>query len=135
MANALYLAIITASYAAVLIISSEHVSVGMNFFSGSVWSEFIMQGNLKHVGLGMIGVTVLVDFCSALRLKRFDEYHTSILGKNLILNGMLAVLLLPIALCIFIAAPEYFVETVFALLIFQWFVIVVIDITNLIRYR
>jgi hypothetical protein len=133
MVNALYLALITAIYAAILIISSVYVKGSMKFFSDSKWSEFIIQGNLKFVGLCMIAIVILIDLFSALSLKRFDEYHTSILSKNLIFNGIVAVLLFPIAIGVLVAAPIYFAETVFALMIFQWFVIVAIAIIYLIK--
>ena len=133
MVNALYLALITAIYAAVLIISSVYVKGSLKFFSDSKWSVFITRGNLKYIGFGMIGIVILIDLFSALCLKRFDEYRTSILSKNLIFNGIVAVILLPIATSVLIAAPIYFAETVIACMIVQWFVIVAIDIIYLIK--
>ncbi|WFR57318.1 hypothetical protein QA584_27555 [Anaerocolumna sp. AGMB13025] len=81
----------------------------------------------------MIGIVILIDLFSALYFKRFDEYHTSILSKNLSFNGIVAVILLPIATSVLIAAPIYFAETVIACMIVQWFVIVAIDIIYLIK--
>jgi len=133
MANAFYLALTTAIYAAVLIISSEFLSSNPLHVSNSAWSKFITQGNLKFVGLCMIGITVVVDLLSALRRKRFDEYQISILEKNLLINGMLAVVLLPIAAFSLIFIPCYSVEFVFACMLLQWLIMIGVEIIYLVK--
>ena len=73
MANAAYVALITAIYAAIFIVSSEFVMSYENLLSDSGWASFIISQNMKFVGIGMIGVAVIVDTLSALRRKRYDE--------------------------------------------------------------
>ncbi|MEE0543727.1 MAG: hypothetical protein UC771_04435 [Faecalibacterium sp.] len=71
MANAAYVALITAIYAAIFIVSSEFVMSYENLLSDSGWASFIISQNMKFVGIGMIGVAVIVDTLSALRRKRY----------------------------------------------------------------
>ena len=73
MANAVYVALITAIYAAIFIVSSEFAMSYENLLSDSGWASFIMSQNMKFVGIGMIGVAIIVDTLSALRRKRYDE--------------------------------------------------------------
>ena len=76
MTNAIYIALITAIYAIIFIVSSEFVFKYDHFLSDSRWSLFIQNKNMKYVGLGMIGVAIIIDTFSALRRKKFDEYQT-----------------------------------------------------------
>lgn len=81
MANAVYVALITAIYAAIFIVSSEFVMSYENLLSDSGWASFIISQNMKFVGIGMIGVAIIVDTLSALRRKRYDEYQIVLLEK------------------------------------------------------
>lgn len=89
MANAAYVALITAIYAAIFIVSSEFVMSYENLLSDSGWASFIISQNMKFVGIGMIGVAVIVDTLSALRRKRYDEYQIVLLEKVFLFNGFL----------------------------------------------
>lgn len=89
MANAIYVALITAIYAAIFIASSEFVTSYDNLLSNSWWAVFIKSQNMKFVGIGMIGVTIIVDTLSALRRKRYDEYQIVLLEKFSCLTGFL----------------------------------------------
>lgn len=60
MANAVYVALITAIYAAIFIVSSEFVMSYENLLSDSGWASFIISQNMKFVGIGMIGVAIIV---------------------------------------------------------------------------
>ena len=64
MANAVYVALITAIYAAIFIVSSEFVMSYENLLSDSGWASFIISQNMKFVGIGMIGVAIIVDTLS-----------------------------------------------------------------------
>lgn len=132
MANALYLALITAIYAAVFIASSEFVTGYDNLLSNSWWAMFIKSQNMKFVGVGMIGVTIIIDILSALRRKRYDEYQIVSLEKIFLFNGIFTAILFPLSLTVLIFAPVYFVETIFALIFFQWVVIMITELWYLI---
>ena len=88
MANAVYVALITAIYAAIFIVSSEFVMSYENLLSDSGWASFIISQNMKFVGIGMIGVAIIVDTLSALRRKRYDEYQIVLLEKVFLFNGL-----------------------------------------------
>ena len=87
MTNAIYIALITAIYAIIFIVSSEFVFKYDHFLSDSRWSLFIQNKNMKYVGLGMIGVAIIIDTFSALRRKKFDEYQIITLEKIMLFNG------------------------------------------------
>ena len=128
MANAVYVALITAIYAAIFIVSSEFVMSYENLLSDSGWASFIISQNMKFVGIGMIGVATL----SALRRKRYDEYQIVLLEKVFLFNGLFTAVLFPLSLVVLILAPMYFVETIFALILFQWGVMAITELLYLI---
>ena len=132
MANAVYVASITAIYAAIFIVSSEFVTNYENFLSGSGWASFIMSQNMKYEGVGMIVVAMIVDTLSAIRRKRYDEYQIVLLEKVFLFNGLFTAVLLPLSLVVLILAPMYFVETIFALILFQWIVMAITELMYLI---
>ena len=84
------------------------------------WASFIISQNMNFVGIGMIGVAIIVDTLSALRRKRYDEYQIVLLEKVFLFNGLFTAVLFPLSLVVLILAPMYFVETIFALILFQW---------------
>ena len=127
MANAVYVALITAIYAAIFIVSSEFVMSYENLLSDSGWASFII-----FVGIGMIGVAIIVDTLSALRRKRYDEYQIVLLEKVFLFNGLFTAVLFPLSLVVLILAPMYFVETIFALILFQWGVMAITELLYLI---
>ena len=132
MANAVYVASITAIYAAIFIVSTEFVTNYENFLSDSGWASFIMYQNMKYVGIGMIVVAMIVDTLSAIRRKRYDEYQIVLLEKVFLFNGLFTAVLLPLLLVVLILAPMYFVETIFALILFQWIVMAITELMYLI---
>lgn len=132
MANAVYVALITAIYAAMFIVSSEFVMNYENFLSNSGWASFIISQNMKFVGIGMIGVAVIVDTLSALRRKRYDEYQIVLLEKVFLFNGLFTAVSFPLSLIVLIFATMYFVETIFALILFQWGVMAITELLYLI---
>ena len=132
MANAVYVALITAIYAAIFIVSSEFVMSYENLLSDSGWASFIISQNMKFVGIGMIGVAIIVDTLSALRRKRYDEYQIVLLEKVFLFNGLFTAVLFPLSLVVLILAPMYFVETIFALILFQWGVMAITELLYLI---
>lgn len=132
MANAVYVASITAIYAAIFIVSSEFVTNYENFLSDSGWASFIMSQNMKYVGVGMIVVAMIVDTLSAIRRKRYDEYQIVLLEKVFLFNGLFTAVLLPLSLVVLILVPMYFVETIFALILFQWIVMAITELMYLI---
>ena len=87
---------------------------------------------MKFVGIGMIGVAIIVDTLSALRRKRYDEYQIVLLEKVFLFNGLFTVVLFPLSLVVLILAPMYFVETIFALILFQWGVMAITELLYLI---
>lgn len=92
-----------------------------------------MSPNMKFVGIGMIGVAIIVDTLSALRRKRYDEYQIVLLEKVFLFNGIFTAVLFPFSLVVLIRTPEYFVETVFALILFQWVVMAITELLYLIK--
>ena len=87
---------------------------------------------LIFVGIGMIGVAIIVDTLSALRRKRYDEYQIVLLEKVFLFNGLFTAVLFPLSLVVLILAPMYFVETIFALILFQWGVMAITELLYLI---
>lgn len=120
MTNAIYIASITAIYAMIFIVSSEFVSKYAYWLSDSRWSLFIQNKNMKFIGLGMIGIAIIIDIFSALRRKKYDEYQIIALEKIMLFNGLFITIIFPFSLFILIFAPIYFVETIFAFILFQW---------------
>ena len=113
-------------------IYSEFVMSYENLLSDSGWASFIISQNMKFVGIGMIGVAIIVDTLSALRRKRYDEYQIVLLEKVFLFNGLFTVVLFPLSLVVLILAPMYFVETIFALILFQWGVMAITELLYLI---
>ncbi len=130
MTNAIYIALITAIYAIIFIVSSEFVFKYDHF---SRWSLFIQNKNMKYVGLGMIGVAIIIDTFSALRRKKFDEYQIITLEKIMLFNGSFLNIIFPLSLFILIFVPAYFVETIFFFILFQWLCMIITEITYLIK--
>ena len=120
MTNAIYIASITAIYAMIFIVSSEFVSKYAYWLSDSWWSLFIQNKNMKFIGLGMIGIAIIIDIFSVLRRKKYDEYQIIALEKIMLFNGLFITIIFPLSLFILIFAPIYFVETIFAFILFQW---------------
>lgn len=132
MVNAIYVALITAIYAAIFVVSSEFVMSYSNLLSESWWASFIISRNMKFVGVGMISVAMIVDILSAIRRKRYDEYQIVLLEKVFLFNGFFTAVLFPFSLTVLILAPVYFVETIFALIFFQWVVMMITELWYLI---
>ncbi len=133
MTNAIYIASITAIYAMVFIVSSEFVLRYVHLLSESWWSLFIQNKNMKFIGLGMISVAIIIDTLSALRRKKYDEYQIMALEKIMLLNGFFMTIIFPISLFILIFVPMYFVEVIFAFIVFHWLVIVITEIIYLFK--
>ncbi len=133
MTNAIYIASITAIYAMIFIVSSEFVSKYAYWLSDSWWSLFIQNKNMKFIGLGMIGIAIIIDIFSALRRKKYDEYQIIALEKIMLFNGLFITIIFPLSLFILIFAPIYFVETIFAFILFQWLSMVITEVLYLFK--
>lgn len=133
MSNAVYVALITAVYAAIFIVSSEFTTNYETLLSNSWWAYFIASKGIKFVGVGMIGIAIVIDILSALRRKKYDEYQVIVLEKVLLINGFFAAILFPFSLFALVFAPTYFVEITFGFILLQWVVIVIIEISYLIK--
>lgn len=133
MSNAVYVALITAVYAAIFIVSSEFTTNYETLLSNSWWAYFIASKGIKFVGVGMIGIAIVIDILSALRRKKYDEYQVIVLEKVLLINGFFAAILFPLSLFALVFAPTYFVEITFGFILLQWVVIVIIEISYLIK--
>ena len=133
MSNAVYVALITAVYAAIFIVSSEFTTNYETLLSNSWWAYFIASKGIKFVGVGMIGIAIVIDILSALRRKKYDEYQVIVLEKVLLINGFFAAILFPLSLFALVFAPTYFVEITFGFILLQWIVIVIIEISYLIK--
>ena len=133
MSNAVYVVLITAVYAAIFIVSSEYTTNYETLLSNSWWAYFIASKGIKFVGVGMIGIAIVIDILSALRRKKYDEYQVIVLEKVLLINGFFAAILFPLSLFALVFAPTYFVEITFGFILLQWVVIVIIEISYLIK--
>jgi hypothetical protein len=127
MTNAIYIASITAIYAMIFIVSSEFVLKYVHLLSNSWWSLFIQSKNMKFLGLGMIIIAIIIDTLSALRRKKYDEYQIIALEKIILFNGLFLTIIFPLSLLVLIFIPMYFVETIFALILFQWIGIIITE--------
>lgn len=132
-ANAFYLALLTAVYATALIVSSEFTEKYATMLSNSQWATFIANGHTKYVGIYMICIAIVVNILSALRRKRYDEYQISILQKVLVFNGFLASILFPLTIVVLVFMPICFVEIIFAFMIIQWCIVIITEIVYLCR--
>lgn len=133
MTNAIYMATITAICAAIFIVSSEFVVNYSVLLSDSSWASFISSKSMKFVGIGMIAIAIIIDTLSALRRKKFDEYQIIALEKIMLFNGIFMAILFPLSVFVLVFAPKYFVETVFALILFQWGVIAITEVGYLFK--
>lgn len=122
MTNAIYIALITAIYAIIFIVSSEFVFKYDHFLSDSRWSLFIQNKNMKYVGLGMIGVAIIIDTFSALRRKKFDEYQIITLEKIMLFNGSFLNIIFPLSLFILILYPHILWKRFFSSFYFNGYV-------------
>ena len=93
---------------------------------------------LKNPMSNAIYIAVISSVCAAifiissgfiaLRRKRFDEYQIISLEKIILINGIFVTILFPLSVVMLVFAPIYFAETVFALALFQWIVIVIAEV-------
>ena len=67
MVNAIYVALITAIYAAIFIVSSEFVMSYSNLLSESWWASFIISRNMKFVGVPVSRVAGCSRYAAAFR--------------------------------------------------------------------
>lgn len=132
MSNAFFIAAITAIYAAIFIVASEFIMNYKNLLSSSWWANFIASGNLKFVGLIMIGVAIIIDGISAMRGKRYDEYQILSLERGLTLNGLFAAAVMPLSLMVLVFSPNHFVEIIFALIFVQWLAMMIAEFMYLV---
>ena len=123
MSNALYIAFISAIYSMIFIVSSQFTPQYDKFLSNSSWAMFIRNGSMKYIGLGMLAIVIMIDFVSACKRKKLDEYQTIILEKILIFNGIVTSVFIPLSLITLVIIPSYFVEIIFAFIILQWILI------------
>ena len=122
MTNAIYIALITAIYAIIFIVSSEFVFKYDHFLSDSRWSLFIQNKNMKYVGLGMIGVAIIIDTFSALRRKKFDEYQIITLEKIMLFNGSFLNIIFPLSLLYLFLYPPILWKRFFSSFYFNGYV-------------
>ena len=128
MANAVWMALITAVYAAVFLISAACAESYGHWLSDSWWGTFIRNGGMGWIGLGMLAVAVAVDILSVWRRKNYDEYQILALERLMLLSGLLAVLLLPLSLLLLIFAPQHGIEGMLALLLLHWLILVLLEL-------
>ena len=81
----------------------------------------------------MIGIAIIIDIFSALRRKKYDEYQIIALEKIMLFNGLFITIIFPFSLFILIFAPIYFVETIFAFILFQWLCTVITEVLYLFK--
>lgn len=136
MANARYVAVITTICAAMLIVCSVFATRYSSFLSDSWWALFILSLNMKFVEMALIVVAIVIDTLSSLRRDRYDEYQIVILEKIFSSMVFFTAVLFPLTLVVLILAPMHFVETIFALILLQWIVMIVTELWYLIlHYR
>lgn len=128
MANAVWMALITAVYAAVFLISAACAESYGPWLSDSWWGAFIRNGGMGWLGLGMLAAAAAVDILSVWRRKNYDEYQILALERLMLVSGLLAVLLLPLSLLLLIFAPQHCIEGMFALLLLHWLALVLLEL-------
>ena len=92
----------------------------------------LKQGR-RQSAVGMIGIAIIIDIFSALRRKKYDEYQIIALEKIMLFNGLFITIIFPFSLFILIFAPIYFVETIFAFILFQWLCMVITEVLYLFK--
>lgn len=121
--NSLYFAVTTAIYAATFIIATKYCT-DLPFHSGDAF---------RYIGLAMIAATMLVTTVSMLRRKKYDEYQVNILGKILIINGLISTLLFPCSILFLTFVAGFYTEALFTTMLLQWLVILFQEIIYLVK--
>lgn len=140
--NALMIAIMSVFYAAVFIVTSNHLEFNRLLDHGitlqsdvwNAWSVFLKQGYLKYIGYLYILIAMTIVIFSITRKRDYDEYQSDILEKGLVISGFLMFLLFPIALLLILSDPNYSVECLLFLVVVHWFIVLFADFVYVIKW-
>ncbi len=141
LANSVIITIISAFYAFVFILSSGHLeferilnhSMTLNSTFWNAWNAFLKQGNLKYIGYSYIVLTAAIIVISVTRKPDYDEYQTGILEKGLMVSGIAMVFLFLLAFLLILSDHGYAVELITFLVVAHWSVLLVADLTFVIK--
>lgn len=127
--NILFISFMSAIYSFIFIFTAGHMEfisilshsrkLDSAFWNG--WSDFLRTGNMKFIGYLIIGLTlVILFFILVKRMKEYDEYQVSILGKSLFVAGFLSIIMIPFLMLMLLSDPNYSTETIFLFATVQW---------------
>ena len=121
--NAVIILIITAFYSLVFILTSRHIEFErmlnhastLNNAFWNAWSDFLSQGNLKHIGYAylVLAVAIIILF---------------------IVSGIVMVCLFPVALLLVLSDPNYAIETLTLLIVVHWSAVLIADLAYVIKW-
>lgn len=142
--NAIFTSVMSAIYSFLFIFTSDHIeflrltsktkTLQSDFWNG--WSEFIKSGNMKYLGYIIIGLTLIILLLMVFkRMKKYDEYHVSILSRSLIVAGVLSIMMVPIIMILLLSDPNYTIETIFLFAAIQWCGVLITDLIYVIKYE
>ncbi len=140
--NAAIILIITAFYSLVFILTSGHIEFErmlnhadtLSFDFWNLWSDFLMQGNMKYIGYVYIVFAAVIVILSFIRKRDYDEYQTGILEKGFIVTGIVMVCLFPLALLLILSDPNYSIETIMLLVVVHWSTVLLSDLVYVIKW-
>lgn len=140
--SAIIILIVTAFYSLVFIATSEHLEfVRMLEHSHTlksvfwvVWSDFLLQGNLKYIGYSYIVLATAIIILSFTKKRDYDEYQAKIFEKGMLIAGIVMVCLFPLALLLVLSDPNYSIATLMLLVVAHWSSVLIADLIYIIKW-
>lgn len=139
--NLVLIAIISAFYAFVFVISSGHAeyehildhSMTLNNTFWNAWTVFLKQGKLKYIGYAFIVLTAAIIIISVIKRQHCGDCQTAIFEKGIIVSGIALTLLLPLTFLLILSDHGYAVEFITFLAVSHWSVLLFADLIYVIK--
>mgnify|MGYP000498300104 CR=1 FL=1 len=138
----MFIALLSVLNAFLFIFTSTHIEFNRLLTHGETlqsdfwnsWSSFIINGNMKYIGYVFLFTALIIILLTLFKKRKYDEYQVNVLGRCIMLAGLVTLLLLPIALIIILSDPNYAVATILFLLTAQWTSVLIMDIVYTVKY-
>ncbi len=142
--NALGLAIFSAFYGIIFILTSGHREfinllyynngVGQNFFWQG-WSTFLASGHHAYIAYILIAVSILVILMLLLRRRPYDEYHTQVLIQCLAVATILTLTAIALFYLTILSDPNGIIEKFTFFIVVHWTTVVLADLVYVLVCR
>jgi len=140
--NAAVIALISAFYIAVFLVTSGHVefvrildhAATLNSGFWNMWSDFLRQGHLKYIGYLYLLLAAAIVIPTLMKRRDYDEYQGRMLENGLIASGIAMVLLFPLTMLSILSDPNYCVETITFLVVIHWLVCLIVDLVYVMKW-